>query len=211
MYLVTGSERAALIDTGLGMSGDLNKVVRSLTNKPVICLLTHCDPDHAGAAALFDDIRMSSRDQSLMDNGSISGLARFGTTQAVANDKARIRYFRKNMVGEKSFAYTNIEDGETFDLGGQSLTALSLPGRTEGSMCFWNREENYCVVGDAVANVDSTVLFFQKCRPLEEDRDNLIRFLAKVGEDCELYAGHNEEPLAKDMLMEFHRLVAAQD
>ena len=48
MYLVTGSERAALIDTGLGMSGDLNKVVRSLTNKPVICLLTHCDPDHAG-------------------------------------------------------------------------------------------------------------------------------------------------------------------
>lgn len=69
-------------------------------------------------------------------------------------------------------------------------------------MCLWNREENYCVVGDAVANVDSTVLFFQKCRPLEEYRDNLIRFLAKVGEDCELYAGHNEEPLAKDMLSE---------
>ena len=124
---------------------------------------------------------MSSRDQSLMDNGSISGLARFGTAQAVANDKARIRYFRKNMVREKSFAYTNIKDGETFDLGDQSLTALSLPGHTEESMCFWNWEENYCVVGDAVANVDSMVLFFQKCRPLEEYRDNLIRFLAKVG------------------------------
>ncbi|MBR1565514.1 MAG: MBL fold metallo-hydrolase, partial [Oscillospiraceae bacterium] len=47
MYLVTGSERAALIDTGLGMSGDLDRVVRSLTDKPVICLVTHCDPDHA--------------------------------------------------------------------------------------------------------------------------------------------------------------------
>ena len=202
MYLVTGSERAALIDTGLGMSGDLDQVVRSLTDKPVICLVTHCDPDHAGAAALFDDIRMSSRDQILMDNGSISGLARFGTAQAVADDKTLVRYFRKHMVRAKSFLYTNIEDGEIFDLGDRSLTAISFPGHTEGSMCFWNREENYCIVGDAVANVDSPVLFFQKCCPLEEYRDNLIRFLARVSEDCELYAGHNEEPLPKDMLSE---------
>ena len=202
MYLVTGSERAALIDTGLGMSGDLDRVVRSLTDKPVICLVTHCDPDHAGAAALFEDIRMSARDQTLMDNGSISPLARFGTAQAVADDKARVSYFRKHMVRTRSFAYTNIEDGEVFDLGDRSLTALAFPGHTEGSMCFWNRAENYCIVGDAVANVDSPVLFFQKCRPLEEYRDNLIRFLDKVGDGCLLYAGHNEEPLPKAMLSE---------
>lgn len=202
MYLVIGSELAALVDTGLGMSGDFDKVVRALTDKPVICLLTHCDPDHAGAAALFDDIRMSSRDQTLMDNGSISVLARFGTAQAVADDKMRVRYFRKHMVRVKSFVYTNIEDGEIFELGGKSLVAISFPGHTEGSMCFWDREDNYCVVGDAVANVDSPVLFFKKCRPLEEYKENLIHFLARVGENCKLYAGHNQEPLDKDMLSE---------
>ena len=202
MYLVTGSKCAALSDTGLGMIGNLEKIVRSLTDKPVICLVTHCDPDHAGAAALFDDIRMSALDQKLMDNGSISPLARFGTAQAVADDKARVNYFRKHMVKAKRFAYQNIDDGEIFDLGDRTLTAIAFPGHTEGSMCFWNRAENYCIVGDAVANVDSPVLFFQKCRPLEEYRDNLIRFLDKVGDGCLLYAGHNEEPLPKAMLSE---------
>lgn len=202
MYLVTGRERAALIDTGLGMSGDLDRVVSTLTDKPVICLVTHCDPDHAGSAALFDKVYMSEKDQSLMDNGSVSALARFGTAQAVTDDKALISYCRKNMVRAKSFSYHNIENGDVFDLGGRSLIAISFPGHTEGCMCFWNREENYCLVGDAVANVDSPVVFFKKCRPLEEYRNNLIDFLCMVGVDCHLYAGHSSEPLPKEMVSE---------
>ena len=202
MYLVTGTERAALVDTGLGMSGDLDEVVKRLTDKPVICLVTHCDPDHAGSAALFDDVRMSSKDQILMDNGSIAKMARFGTAQAVADDKALVRYFKKHMVKAEAFPYKNIEDGEIFDLGGRSLVAIPLPGHTEGSMCFWNREENYCLVGDAVANVNAPVMFFQKCRPLEEYRENLLWFLAKVGEECRLYTGHNENALTQEMISE---------
>jgi len=206
MYLIIGSERAALVDTGLGMSGDLDKVVHALTDKPVVCLVTHCDPDHAGAAALFDDIRMSERDQILMDKGSVAGFVRFGTAQVVADDKKLVRYFRKHMVRSKDFNYKNIADGEVFNLGGTSLTAIALPGHTEGSMCFWNQKENYCIVGDAVANVDSPVLFFQKCLPLEEYKRNLLRFLATVGEDCQLYAGHNRDPLPKDMITEIPSL-----
>ena len=202
MYLVTGTERAALVDTGLGMSGDLDKVVKRLTDKPVICLVTHCDPDHAGSAALFDDVRMSSRDQILMDNGSIAKMARFGTAQAVADDKALIRSFKKHMVKAETFPYKNIEGGEIFDLGGRTLVAVPLPGHTEGSMCFWNREENYCLVGDAVANVNAPVMFFEKCRSLEEYRDNLIRFLAEVGDECQLYTGHNEKALTLEMIPE---------
>lgn len=202
MYLVTGTKRAALVDTGLGMSGDLDKVVRSLTNLPVVCLVTHCDPDHAGSAAQFNDIHMSNRDQILMDNGSLAKMARFGTAQAVADDKERVRYFKKHMVKAETFLYKNIEDGEVFDLGGRSLVAISLPGHTEGSMCFWNKEDNYCLVGDAVANINSPVLFFKKCLPLEEYKDNLIQFIAQVGEDCQLYSGHNEDALSKDLISE---------
>lgn len=202
MYLTIGTERAALVDTGLGMSGDLDKVVRKLTDKPVVCLVTHCDPDHAGSAALFGDIHMSSKDQILMDNGSLSKIARFGTAQAVADDKERIRYFKKHMVKAETFTFKNIEDGEVFNLGGRSLMAISFPGHTEGSMCFWNREENYCLVGDAVANVNAPVMFFQKCRPLEDYKDNLIRFIAKIGESCQLYTGHNEEALPRNLIAE---------
>lgn len=202
MYLVTGTERAALVDTGYGLSGDLDKVVRSITDKPVVCLVTHCDPDHAGSAALFDDIHMSDLDQVLMDNGSLAQMGRFGTAQAMADDEDRVKYFKEHMVKAKTFEYKNITDGEVFDLGGRSLTAISFPGHTEGSMCFWNREENYCLVGDAVANVNSPVLFFKKCRPLEDYKENLISFIGKVGEGCDLYSGHNAAALPKDLIPE---------
>lgn len=206
MYLVTGTEKAALIDTGYGLSGDLDQVVKTLTDRPVICLLTHCDPDHAGSAALFDDIRMSGKDQALMDNGSLAQLGRFGTAQAMCDDEERVKYFKKHMVKTKKFAYQNIEDGEIFDLGGGQLTAISFPGHTEGSMCFWNQAEGYCLVGDAVANVNSPVLFFKKCRSLEEYKEGLIQFIGKVGPDCRLYSGHNADALSKSLISEILEL-----
>ena len=206
MYLVIGNKKAAIIDTGYGLSGDLDKVIKSVTDKPVICLLTHCDPDHAGSAALFADIHMSDKDKVLMDNGSLAQIGRFGTAQAMCDDEERVKYFKKNIVKAKRFEFKNIEDGEVFDLGDIKLTAISFPGHTEGSMCFWNSDENYCIVGDAVANVSSPVLFFKKCRPLEDYKYNLIGFMEKVGKGCELYSGHNREHLPKQLIPEILEL-----
>lgn len=125
MYLVTGAERAALVDTGPGMSGDLDKVVKSLTDKPAVCLATHCDPDHSGAAALFGDIRMSSKDQVLMDSSSIAKLAHFGTAlAAVVYDKERVKYFKKPMVKAEPF---------TLPLDGQQSVLLRLRFKAKAS------------------------------------------------------------------------------
>jgi hydroxyacylglutathione hydrolase len=52
MYLVEGTEKAALIDTGMG-SGNLAGYVRTLTNLPVIALITHGHGDHTGQASQF--------------------------------------------------------------------------------------------------------------------------------------------------------------
>ena len=55
MYLVEGSEKAALIDTGMG-SGDLAGYVRTLTKLPVVVLITHGHGDHTGQAGQFSTI-----------------------------------------------------------------------------------------------------------------------------------------------------------
>ena len=52
-YLLAGSERAMLIDTGNG-GGDLKALVRSLTDLPVMLVNTHADPDHTGCNDQFD-------------------------------------------------------------------------------------------------------------------------------------------------------------
>jgi hydroxyacylglutathione hydrolase len=61
MYLVEGSEKAALIDTGMG-SGDLAGYVKTLTKLPVIVLITHGHPDHTGQANQFSTIYFPQKD-----------------------------------------------------------------------------------------------------------------------------------------------------
>lgn len=47
-YLVIGSERACLIDTGLGVE-NIRKVVESLTDLPILVTTTHVHWDHIGS------------------------------------------------------------------------------------------------------------------------------------------------------------------
>ena len=46
-YLVEGSERALLIDSGLGV-GDIGSVVKKLTVKPLAVVASHVHWDHIG-------------------------------------------------------------------------------------------------------------------------------------------------------------------
>ena len=61
MYLIEGSDKAALIDTGMG-SGDLSGYVKTLTSRPVIVLITHGHGDHTGQANQFSTIYISPKD-----------------------------------------------------------------------------------------------------------------------------------------------------
>ena len=55
MFLIVGSEKALLIDTGTGVC-NLPAVVKFLTDKPLMVALTHGHPDHAGGNGFFEEI-----------------------------------------------------------------------------------------------------------------------------------------------------------
>ncbi len=54
-YIVEGTDRTALIDTGSRIAG-LDSIVTSLTDKPLMVVLTHLHGDHAGNIGQFDEI-----------------------------------------------------------------------------------------------------------------------------------------------------------
>lgn len=64
MYLVEGTDRALLIDTGVGV-GNLKTVVDALTRKPLTVVLTHGHVDHAMGAGAFAGlpVHLSHRDR----------------------------------------------------------------------------------------------------------------------------------------------------
>ena len=49
LYLVEGTKGAVLIDAGTNIA-DLDKIVASITTKPVMLVATHAHPDHTGSA-----------------------------------------------------------------------------------------------------------------------------------------------------------------
>jgi len=211
MWLVIGKEWAALIDAGFGLTGTLRKLVESVTDKPVVHLVTHCDPDHAGGSALFDDIRMSESDARLMPV-SLDFEKRVSDMAKVLPKKWMklpvTLYLRGHMVRAESFPFRDIRDGDLFDLGGIQLEAFAFPGHTKGSMCFINRAEGYVVTGDAIVTMNAAVLDGDRCPPLSVWRASLARFLHEGLDRLTIYAGHLLEPVDSSLPA---RLLAACD
>jgi glyoxylase-like metal-dependent hydrolase (beta-lactamase superfamily II) len=120
MYIVEGSKKAMLIDTGTKCE-KLDSVVKLITQKPLIVMVTHIHPDHAGNINYFDQIYFHPGDTVLM------------------------RMMNVAYKGKINF----VNDGEKFDLGGTTIEVLFTPGHTPGSIVLLDRKAGNCYSGDA--------------------------------------------------------------
>ena len=165
MYLAEGSRSAALLDTGTGI-GRLKDFVEGLTDKPVKVLLTHGHLDHAAAAAQFDDVYMSPKDDALYRRHNS---AEFRKSYLAENFPDLIPYMEP--AGE--LIYTPVENGDEWDLGGFAVRAYECAGHTKGSVVFLMPEDGLLLLGDACNS--NTLVYDQDSTTVEEYRDNLIR------------------------------------
>ena len=63
-YLLCGSEKAALIDTGMTCP-DAKQTAQELTKLPLILINTHADPDHISGNGAFDEFYMNPNEENL--------------------------------------------------------------------------------------------------------------------------------------------------
>jgi len=66
MYLIEGTEKALLIDTGTKCE-KLDEVIRKITQKPLDVVITHAHGDHAGNIRFFNEIYIHPADTVLLD------------------------------------------------------------------------------------------------------------------------------------------------
>lgn len=150
MFLIAGTEKAMLIDTGAGM-GDLKAQVEKLTDKPLIVVNTHGHVDHAGGNFQFKEVWMHADDFSAADwmctlperqeyvRSRLAVMAPEHTQEALDSLQPCADYEKKALT-----------EGQVFDLGDRELEVIFTPGHTHGSVCFLDRRYRRIFTGDTV-------------------------------------------------------------
>ena len=159
IYLIEGNDKAVLLDAGTKIT-DLDKIVASITSKPVTLMLTHVHPDHVGAANYFPEVYMNP------------------------GDKESAKQMMPNYKGE--FKY--LKDGQIIDLGGRQLEVVFTPAHTMGSTSYIDKDAGYGFSGDSFGS-GNLLLFAGTFSDLIATCEKMSAIMKKDGIRF-LYPGH---------------------
>lgn len=212
MFLVVGSSRALLIDTGVGI-GALDDFVRRLTPLPVEVLLTHNHRDHVGNAPRFSRVYMDAADIRM------GPLLRPLTTResrlefahgVCARHPGRTYPWTDGDAAEFSCApeLTAVGDGQVFDLGGRRLQCVATPGHTPGSLSVIDSRTGILFCGDAcngTLGLGVRPIPGQKHATMEQSHAALMRLAGMPFDRAQVFNGHTDcrqpgQPLPEGIL-----------
>lgn len=132
-YIVLGSKKAAVIDTMNGYE-NVQDVVRTVTDLPIIVINTHGHCDHIFGDIYFDKAYIHPADLPIVAEHT-----------AFPDFVERCSKYNLHMP-----ELLPINDGDVIDLGGRRLQIISLPGHTQGSICLLLAEDRVLFTGDAI-------------------------------------------------------------
>jgi len=206
-YLVLGEDAAALIDSGLGI-GDIKRVVKELTDLPVMVVNTHAHLDHTGGNSAFEEIalydhpfareRAKGKPREGIDVGNYIGEGMYWKPLPLGVDPATWH--------TDPFKVTKwMKEGDRIDLGGKGLEVIHIPGHTPDSVCLLERRERLLFIGDIF--YPAPIYIYST----ESDMDVFIasfRKMVKIDYDYAM-PGHNETKLEKKVVEEVLHAIEA--
>jgi len=151
-FLIIGSKRAVLFDSGLGVAR-IGEVVGRLTALPVTVLNSHTHFDHVGGNREFRDVRNLDEPYSLANSrGDVSEALADYASRALDEDHVcgalPAGVTSRKYEFPKWHVTAHIRDGERVDLGGRELEVLRTPGHTPDSICLLDRANGLLFTGD---------------------------------------------------------------
>jgi glyoxylase-like metal-dependent hydrolase (beta-lactamase superfamily II) len=191
-YLIVGSQRALLLDTGMGVA-DIRAAVEDITDLPIVVVQSHAHVDHIGGAWQFEDVSIHPAEAEALAEG-VSAEELNGMFDERAMNGALPEGFQSDGFAIPGKAPTRLlADGDEIDVGDRSLDVIFAPGHSAGGIVLLDREDRSLFSTDVVylrslylLNEDSSLADY--ARTLER----LIPLLPEVDR---LYPSHGPTPL----------------
>ena len=152
-YLIVGSERALLFDSGLGV-GDIRAVVGRITSLPVVVVNSHTHFDHVGGNVDFQTVWNVDNDYSKRSaRGEMEPV--LGAYARETLDPARL--CRSLPAGVRSkpeyrlrpwHVSHHVRDAEVIRLGGRELIVIKAPGHSPDSLVLYDPKNGFLFTGD---------------------------------------------------------------
>ncbi len=173
-YLVTGSERAAVIDTMNGIE-DVHAVVRAITDLPLVLINTHGHCDHIFGNIYFEEACMNPADNTL------------------AEEQTQRKEFLNlcRATNRKLPPFKPVNDGDTINLGNLTLKVIALPGHTTGGICLLLEEKRILFTGDSINH--HLWMQLDECLPLSVFLENLKRISFVKTKADRILHGHAQD------------------
>ena len=197
-YVVEGTKKALVIDTGYGF-GNLRGTVEKITKLPYEVVNTHGHMDHACGNGQFETTYMNPRDFFLITPEYI------GKRWAKSCEKMRKEpgFTGGDSVNPeivpKVLQPNPLEEYQIFNLGGRRLEVLYTPGHTPGSSVLLDADNRILFAGDTV--VSTPILIFDEySTTVEEYLEGLRKLWEREKEFDLIVSGHYLRPIGKHYL-----------
>lgn len=197
-YLILGDDKALLFDSGNGI-GDMAKVVRALTNKPVSVLNSHSHYDHVGGNFAFENI-YGLKTQFTIDrqSGHINKDISIEASKQALCKPLPTGITEENHIGRPYRVSEFIEDGHIIDLGNRKLQVAHTPGHTPDALILIDQKHGLMFTGDSYYS--GPIWLYAPETDLEQYQNSLEVMIQKSQNIKHLLPAHNT-PLADPKLL----------
>lgn len=221
-YLIKGSAKNVLIDTGMGLANFRDAMLGIVPDQETTTvLLTHSHWDHIGGANLFQKVSIFNlpyETKRLSKGWLPSEMCGFENEEFAIPVPANFSKDTFQVSGVLNFA--TFEDEQKIDLGDKHLSVIHTPGHTRGSVCFFLEERGLLFTGDTLYPGPEYLHLPESS--LEHYKQSLETLFEKIGKRLKrIFPGHNAfsaEPellarhlLALNGIIEPETIVSGQD
>lgn len=202
-YLVTGSERALLIDTGWGV-GDLAGLVHSLSPLPLTVVITHGHVDHISGAYQFPEVWIDAADIPLAER---AGGMRERILQRWQGETWPEGYSPESWRQAPAPTLCALPEDITYDLGDRVLQVIRTPGHTPGALCLLDADARLLFAGDTITR--SVLMHLPDSLPMRRYAQSLQRLLEHRRQMGQILSGHSADPLPLSLLEDLEKAAQA--